>query len=268
MYLLALRLAELRGGARPRGARREDRRAQADSAPDQRVARRATREAVRARSPRTSTRPTSSCTSAATSGFPVALEGALKLKEISYIATDAYAAGEMKHGPIALLDEHTPVVVVATASPILEKVVSNMQEVRARGARVIAIATEGDDRDRRARRRGDPRAGDRLDAVAAAGGDPAAAARVPDRAQARPQRRPAAQPGQDGHRRVSGPAPSARVGVDLLEIDRLERALARSPAARRCACSPTASGRMPPRARGPDSTSQPASAPRRRSPRR
>jgi glucosamine--fructose-6-phosphate aminotransferase (isomerizing) len=78
-------------------------------------------------------------------GLPVALEGALKLKEISYIATDAYAAGEMKHGPIALLDQHTPVVVVATQSPVLEKVISNMQEVRVRGARVIAVATEGDE---------------------------------------------------------------------------------------------------------------------------
>jgi glucosamine--fructose-6-phosphate aminotransferase (isomerizing) len=77
-------------------------------------------------------------------GLPVALEGALKLKEISYIATDAYAAGEMKHGPIALLDEQTPVIVVATRSPVLEKVVSNMQEVRARGAHVVAVATEGD----------------------------------------------------------------------------------------------------------------------------
>jgi glutamine---fructose-6-phosphate transaminase (isomerizing) len=77
-------------------------------------------------------------------GLPVALEGALKLKEISYISTDAYAAGEMKHGPIALLDESTPVVTVATRSPVLEKVVSNMQEVRARGAHVIAVATEGD----------------------------------------------------------------------------------------------------------------------------
>jgi glucosamine--fructose-6-phosphate aminotransferase (isomerizing) len=77
-------------------------------------------------------------------GLPVALEGALKLKEISYIATDAYAAGEMKHGPIALLSDKTPVVVVATDSPVLEKVVSNMQEVRARGAHVIAVATEGD----------------------------------------------------------------------------------------------------------------------------
>jgi glucosamine--fructose-6-phosphate aminotransferase (isomerizing) len=78
-------------------------------------------------------------------GLPVALEGALKLKEISYIATDAYAAGEMKHGPIALLDESTPVVVVATDSPVVEKVISNIQEVRARGARVIAVASEGDE---------------------------------------------------------------------------------------------------------------------------
>jgi glucosamine--fructose-6-phosphate aminotransferase (isomerizing) len=79
-------------------------------------------------------------------GLPVALEGALKLKEISYISTDAYAAGEMKHGPIALLDERTPVVTVATQSPVLEKVASNIQEVRARGAHVIAVATEGDAR--------------------------------------------------------------------------------------------------------------------------
>jgi glucosamine--fructose-6-phosphate aminotransferase (isomerizing) len=78
-------------------------------------------------------------------GVPIALEGALKLKEISYIATDAYAAGEMKHGPIALLDESTPVVVVATESPVREKLISNIQEVRSRGARVIAVASEGDE---------------------------------------------------------------------------------------------------------------------------
>jgi glucosamine--fructose-6-phosphate aminotransferase (isomerizing) len=78
-------------------------------------------------------------------GLPVALEGALKLKEISYIATDAYAAGEMKHGPIALLDDSTPVVAVATDSPVLEKVVSNIQEVRVRGARVIAVVSEGNE---------------------------------------------------------------------------------------------------------------------------
>ncbi len=79
-------------------------------------------------------------------GLPVCLEGALKLKEISYIPTDAYAAGEMKHGPIALLDESTPVVCVATESPVLDKVLSNVEEVRARGAQTIAIATEGCER--------------------------------------------------------------------------------------------------------------------------
>jgi glucosamine--fructose-6-phosphate aminotransferase (isomerizing) len=79
-------------------------------------------------------------------GLPVCLEGALKLKEISYIPTDAYAAGEMKHGPIALLDESTPVVCVATESPVLDKVLSNVEEVRARGAQTIAIATAGCER--------------------------------------------------------------------------------------------------------------------------
>jgi glucosamine--fructose-6-phosphate aminotransferase (isomerizing) len=79
-------------------------------------------------------------------GLPICLEAALKLKEISYIPADAYAAGEMKHGPIALLDESTPVVCVATASPVLEKVLSNVEEVRARGAQTIAVATAGDER--------------------------------------------------------------------------------------------------------------------------
>jgi glucosamine--fructose-6-phosphate aminotransferase (isomerizing) len=79
-------------------------------------------------------------------GLPVCLEGALKLKEISYIPTDAYAAGEMKHGPIALLDESTPVVCVATESPVLAKVLSNVEEVRARGAETIAVVTAGDER--------------------------------------------------------------------------------------------------------------------------
>jgi glutamine---fructose-6-phosphate transaminase (isomerizing) len=78
-------------------------------------------------------------------GLPVALEGALKLKEISYIPTEAYSAGEMKHGPIALLDENTPVVVVATRIHVYDKIVSNIQEVRARGAYVIAIATDGNE---------------------------------------------------------------------------------------------------------------------------
>ncbi|RDI95249.1 glutamine--fructose-6-phosphate transaminase (isomerizing) [Meiothermus sp. QL-1] len=75
---------------------------------------------------------------------PTAYEGALKLKEISYIHAEAYPAGEMKHGPIALIDERLPVVVLATQSPFYEKTLSNIQEVRARGGRVIAVATEGD----------------------------------------------------------------------------------------------------------------------------
>jgi glutamine---fructose-6-phosphate transaminase (isomerizing) len=78
-------------------------------------------------------------------GLPVALEGALKLKEISYIPTEAYSAGEMKHGPIALLEEGTPVVVVATNIHVYDKIVSNIQETRARGAKVIAIATDGNE---------------------------------------------------------------------------------------------------------------------------
>jgi glucosamine--fructose-6-phosphate aminotransferase (isomerizing) len=78
-------------------------------------------------------------------GLPVALEGALKLKEISYIPTEAYSAGEMKHGPIALLDPDTPVVCVATDSHVYDKVISNIQETRARGAHVIAIATDGNE---------------------------------------------------------------------------------------------------------------------------
>jgi glucosamine--fructose-6-phosphate aminotransferase (isomerizing) len=78
-------------------------------------------------------------------GLPICLEGALKLKEISYIPTEAYSAGEMKHGPIALLDDQTPVVVVATDSHVYDKVVSNIQETRARGAQVVAIATAGNE---------------------------------------------------------------------------------------------------------------------------
>jgi glucosamine--fructose-6-phosphate aminotransferase (isomerizing) len=78
-------------------------------------------------------------------GLPICLEGALKLKEISYIPTEAYSAGEMKHGPIALLAEDTPVVVVATDGDVYDKIVSNIQEVRARGAQVIAVATDGNE---------------------------------------------------------------------------------------------------------------------------
>ncbi len=76
--------------------------------------------------------------------FPVALEGALKLKEISYIHAEGYPAAEMKHGPIALIDEHMPVVFICTRDSAYEKVMSNMMEVRARKGRIIAVATEGD----------------------------------------------------------------------------------------------------------------------------
>jgi len=76
--------------------------------------------------------------------YPIALEGALKLKEIAYIHAEGYAAGEMKHGPIALIDENMPVVVVVPRDGHYEKTISNVEEVRARDGKVIAIATEGD----------------------------------------------------------------------------------------------------------------------------
>jgi glutamine---fructose-6-phosphate transaminase (isomerizing) len=77
--------------------------------------------------------------------FPIALEGALKLKEISYIHAEGYPAAEMKHGPIALVDENLPVVFIATKDSYHEKIVSNMQEIKARKGKIISIITEGDD---------------------------------------------------------------------------------------------------------------------------
>src|SRR5205814_8922870 len=77
--------------------------------------------------------------------FPVALEGALKLKEISYIHAEGYPAAEMKHGPIALVDENLPVIFVATTDDYHNKIVSNIQEIKARKGKVIAIITEGDE---------------------------------------------------------------------------------------------------------------------------
>ncbi len=78
-------------------------------------------------------------------GYPIAMEGALKLKELSYVHAEGYAAGELKHGPIALLDPHTPLVAIATRAATYEKVVSNIAEVRAREAPVVAVATVGDE---------------------------------------------------------------------------------------------------------------------------
>jgi glucosamine--fructose-6-phosphate aminotransferase (isomerizing) len=76
--------------------------------------------------------------------YPVALEGALKLKEISYIHAEGYPAAEMKHGPIALIDEEMPVVVIATNKGTYDKIISNIQEVKARKGKIIAVVTEGD----------------------------------------------------------------------------------------------------------------------------
>ncbi len=78
--------------------------------------------------------------------YPIALEGALKLKELSYIHAEGYPAGEMKHGPIALIDERMPVVAIALQNPLFEKIASNIQEAKARGARILALATGGDGR--------------------------------------------------------------------------------------------------------------------------
>ena len=77
--------------------------------------------------------------------YPVALEGALKLKEVSYVHAEGYAAGELKHGPISLLDAEVPLVAIATKSSVQEKLISNVMEGRARDARVLAVATEGDE---------------------------------------------------------------------------------------------------------------------------
>ncbi len=78
-------------------------------------------------------------------GYPVALEGALKLKEVSYVHAEGYAAGELKHGPISLLDAECPLVAIATRSSVYDKLISNVMEGRARDARIIAVATEGDE---------------------------------------------------------------------------------------------------------------------------
>ena len=101
------------------------------------------------RGPRRSPRSTATCNNFLYLGrqyhFPAALEGALKLKEISYIHAEGYPAAEMKHGPIALVDEHTPSVFLMPQGVVFDKVMSNLEEIKARGGPVIAIACEGDD---------------------------------------------------------------------------------------------------------------------------
>ena len=205
MYLLGLRLAELRGTLPPERLAELVAELKALPVEDRGDAGRRSRSRSAQSPPPTATRSFFLYLGRHI-GLPVCLEGALKLKEISYIPTDAYAAGEMKHGPIALLDESTPVVCVATESPVLEKVLSNVEEVRARGA--------ADDRDRdrrrrarrRSRRRDDRGRPHRLDPAADRRDPAAAAARLRHRPRPRPQRRPAPQSGQDRHRRVTADA--------------------------------------------------------------
>ncbi len=144
-------------------------------------------------------------------GYPVALEGALKLKELAYMHAEGFAAGELKHGPIALIEEGVPVVVIVPSPTarhrLHDKIVSNIQEVRARGARTIVIAEEGDEAvvpyaDHLIR----VPAG--ADAAAAAGHHRAAAGvRLRDGPGQGLRRRPAPQPRQVRHRRVAGPRP-------------------------------------------------------------
>ena len=103
------------------------------------------RDRPRRTSPAATSTRAGSCSSGAGRRYPAALEGALKLKEVSYVHAEGYAAGELKHGPISLLDAECPLVAVATRSSVYDKLISNVMEGRARDARVIAVATEGDE---------------------------------------------------------------------------------------------------------------------------
>ena len=167
--------------------------------------------------------------------YPAALEGALKLKEVSYVHAEGYAAGELKHGPISLLDAECPLVAVATRSAVYDKLISNVMEGRARDARVIAVATEGDDQIERF-------ADDVLwvpDTLRGPQPDPrdhpAPAVRLPHGRRPGHRRRPAAEPGQVGHGRVgrpvderrSAPAGTAELGLDIIRVDRIREALER-----------------------------------------
>ena len=140
--------------------------------------------------------------------YPIALEGALKLKEISYIHAEGYPAGEMKHGPIALIDENMPVVAIAPDDAVFEKMLGNVQEAKARGGTVIAITSEGDSRmsaildPAQRHRRAD--AADVSSAHADRHDDSVAVARVLHRRASRMRRRSAAQPCQERDRGIAG----------------------------------------------------------------
>ena len=170
--------------------------------------------------------------------YPTALEGALKLKEISYVHAEGYAAGELKHGPISLLDAECPLVAVATRSSVYDKLISNVMEGRARDAKVIAVATEGDPQIERFADdvRWVPDTHEALEPGPR--GHPAPAVRLRGRDRPRHGRRPAAQPREVGHGRVGAVAaarprdgrarrsPRAGValeelGIDIIKVDRI-----------------------------------------------
>ena len=155
---------------------------------------------------RPSSNTATSCTWAAGINYPIALEGALKLKEISYIHAEGYPAGEMKHGPIALIDEHMPVVAIAPQDRVYDKMISQIEQVKARGGIVIAVANEGDDfiatkADHVLYVPQGVRAAD-----AGADRDPAATAGVPHRRPPRRGRGSAAQPGEERDGGVANPS--------------------------------------------------------------
>ena len=152
--------------------------------------------------------------------YPVALEGALKLKEISYIHAEGYPAAEMKHGPIALVDEHTPSVFLVPRGSVFDKVMSNLEEIKARGGPVIAVGSEGD---------GDvaaladdvipvPDVPEYLQPLVS--GDPAAAAGLPHRPAARLRRGQAAQPGEERDGGVTSVGRDVRDGVGFIHSAR------------------------------------------------
>jgi glucosamine--fructose-6-phosphate aminotransferase (isomerizing) len=140
-YLLALRLAQARGTLRPADAREH---IQALVELPGKIARILEQRAVYEQLAEQLQHASDALFLGRQINFPVALEGALKLKEISYIHAEGYPAGELKHGPIALIDRDMPVVCVAVRDPIYEKMLSNIEQVRARGGRVVAVVTEGD----------------------------------------------------------------------------------------------------------------------------
>jgi glutamine---fructose-6-phosphate transaminase (isomerizing) len=135
--------------------------------------------------------------------FPVAMEGALKLKEIAYVRAEGYAAGEMKHGPIALIEPGVVVVGVATDTHVRTKTLSNMEEMRARGATIVLVAEEGRTRSTEVADHVIGCPGARPDLHGDGGGAPAAAG-LSRRHRQGTRRRQAPQPGQDGDGGVGG----------------------------------------------------------------